>query len=1023
MKILFINDNPEDQTRFKGVAGKAFAQVEVLSALSGESGVKLALAEEPDMILLDIGMPEIDGFKVCRRLKQDARARHIPIVFLTGLETDRQSRIKALEAGAEGFLAKPIDDLELIALTRAMVKIKTASKQRREDRDTELRRGEEKYRNIFNNAQVGIFRTRLSDGKVLECNERFARTYGYETPEACITDFIASEHYIDSHARQKMLDSLVEKGSVTDFEARFSRKDNTEIWTRFSARACPEEGYLEGIGYEITQEKKTLEALRRSEEKYRIILENMAEGYHEVDLAGRFTFINEACQKILGYSHEELGGISYQDYSADQENREKVFEAYNRVFKTGEPLRAFTWDIIRKDGVRRTIEVSCSLIRNEKNERTGFRGIVTDVTDRKRAEEALSKNQKLLAATQQLAKVGGWEWDVEAQAMTWTEEAYRIHDLEMEAFTPGSPEHIAGSLACYAPEDRSTVLAAFQRCIEHGEPYDLELPFTSAKGRRLWIRTTAKAVTAENRIVKVVGNIMDITELKQAEQNYQTLFREMLNGFALHEIVCDGEGRPADYRFLAVNPAFEEMTGLNASDILGKTVLQVFPGTEPRWIEIYGNVAQTGEPASFEDYSGELKKHFEVTAFRPSLNQFACIFADITERKRAEAERRKLQAQLNQAQKLEAVGRMAGGVAHDFNNMLAVILAHTELALMDTDPDDPIQERLQQIQQTTHRSADLVRQLLAFARKQTVAPVVLNLNDTVEGMLKILRRLIGEDIDLAWMPGAKLWPIKMDPSQIDQILANLCVNARDAIKDVGRIVIQTENIRLDGPYCSANPEGAIGDHVVLSVSDQGCGMEKEVLENLFEPFFTTKGVGKGTGLGLATVYGIVKQNEGFITVYSEPGEGATFRIYLPRHVGEATEFQQDPVEALRGGHETILVVEDELTLLEIGKSMLERLGYEVLVANTPNEAIRAAGNYAGEIHLLMTDVIMPEMNGRDLSDRLLTLYPNLKCLFTSGYTAEVITHHGVLDPGVHFIQKPFTLQALSNKLRQVLEEV
>jgi len=1022
MKILFIDDTPDDLTHLTCVAGKAFPQAEVLFAVSGESGVKLALAEDPDVILLDIGMPGIDGFELCRRLKQNARVRHIPILFLTDLKTDRQSHIKALEAGAEGFLAKPIDDLELIAQGRAMVKVKAASKQRREDGDTGLRRGEEKYRNIFNNAQVGIFRTRISDGKVLECNERFARTYGYETPEACMADFIASEHYIDSHARQKMLDSLVEKGSVTDFEARFSRKDNTEIWTRFSARACPEEGYLEGIGYEITQEKRTLEALRRSEEKYRIILENMAEGYHEVDLEGRFTFVNEACQKILGYSHEELKGISYQDYSADQANREKVFEAYNRVFKTGEQLRAFSWDIIRKDGIRRTIEVSCSLIRNEKNEKVGFRGIVTDVTDRKRAEEALSKNQKLLVATQQLAKVGGWEWDVEAQAMTWTEETYRIHDLDVEAFTPGSPEHIAASLACYAPEDRPAVLTAFQRCVEEGEPYDLELPFTSAKGRRLWIRTTAKAVTTENRIVKVVGNIMDITELKQAEQNYQTLFREMLNGFALHEILCDGEGRPADYRFLAVNPAFEAMTSLNASDILGKTVLEVFPGTEPRWIEIYGNVALTGEPAFFEDYSGELKKHFEVTAFRPSVNQFACIFADITERKRAEEERRKLQSQLNQAQKLEAVGRLAGGVAHDFNNMLAVILAHTELALMDADPDDPLQERLQQIQQTTHRSADLVRQLLAFARKQTVAPLILDLNDTVEGMLKMLRRLIGENIDLAWMPGAKLWPVKMDPSQIDQILANLCVNARDAIRDVGKITIQTENVSLDDGYCGNHPECLAGDYVLLSVSDDGRGMEKEILENLFEPFFTTKEVGKGTGLGLATVYGIVKQNEGFITVTSEPGRGATFRVYLPRHLGEAGEGRpHSSVVSLKNGHETVLVVEDEPMLLGIAKNMLERLGYRVLTANTPNESIHVAVQHADEIDLLMTDVVMPEMNGRELSERLLSIYPNLRCLFMSGYTSEVIAHHGVLDAGVPFIQKPFTLQTLSTKLREVLE--
>jgi len=286
----------------------------------------------------------------------------------------------------------------------------------------------------------------------------------------------------------------------------------------------------------------------------------------------------------------------------------------------------------------------------------------------------------------------------------------------------------------------------------------------------------------------------------------------------------------------------------------------------------------------------------------------------------------------------------------------------------------------------------------------------------------MLRRLIGEDIDLVWVPGAELWPLKMDPSQIDQILANLCVNARDAIADVGKITIETRNVSLEADSCARRAECVPGPYVLLSVSDDGCGMGKEVLEKLFEPFFTTKAVGRGTGLGLATVYGIVKQNKGFIDVYSEPGQGTTFRVYLPRHEGEAGEAsRQGPVDLMRGGGETILLVEDEPMLLEIGKSMLERLGYRVLAAGMPGEAVQAAEAHPHDIHLLMTDVVMPGMNGRELSERLLSLYPDLRCLFMSGYTSEVIAHHGVLDAGVPFIQKPFTLQTLSTKLREVLE--
>ncbi len=349
---------------------------------------------------------------------------------------------------------------------------------------------------------------------------------------------------------------------------------------------------------------------------------------------------------------------------------------------------------------------------------------------------------------------------------------------------------------------------------------------------------------------------------------------------------------------------------------------------------------------------------------------------DITERKLNEVAKAKLEAELQQAQKMESVGRLAGGVAHDFNNMLGVILGHAEMAMERADPaEESLHSNLEEIRKAAERSANLTRQLLAFARKQTVAPKVLDLNETVASMLKMLRRLVGEDVNLVWLPGAELCPVRVDPSQVDQILANLCVNARDAIGDVGKLTIETANSTLDDDYCATHAE-----------------------ERLFEPFFTTKELGKGTGLGLATVYGIVKQNNGFINVTSEPGKGTTFEICLPRHVAANTgpaqaELLTVPVAR---GRETILVVEDEPAILDMTKTMLERLGYTVLTASTPGEAIRLAGAYTGVIHLLMTDVVMPEMNGHDLAKNLLTSFPALKRLFMSGYTADVIAHQGVL---------------------------
>jgi CheY-like chemotaxis protein len=371
---------------------------------------------------------------------------------------------------------------------------------------------------------------------------------------------------------------------------------------------------------------------------------------------------------------------------------------------------------------------------------------------------------------------------------------------------------------------------------------------------------------------------------------------------------------------------------------------------------------------------------------------------------------------------MESVGRLAGGVAHDFNNMLSIIVGYSDLALKHIQPSDKIYNDLLEIKNAGQRSADLTRQLLAFARKQTIAPRVLDLNDTIAGMLKMLGRLIGEDIILNWKPADNLWPVRLDPSQIDQVLANLAINARDAISSVGNLTIQTGNVQLSEAYCRTHGGVAPGHYVMLAVSDDGCGMDKETLEHLFEPFFTTKEIGKGTGLGLATVYGIVKQNGGFINVYSEPRHGTTFKIHLPRHEAQGAAAREMPESAeMLKGTETILLVEDEGALLELSKKMLEQLGYTVLAADSPARAIPMAEEHAGTIHLLITDVIMPEMNGRDLRHRLGLMRPGLKCLFISGYTADVISNRNILDEGAHFLQKPFSIEALAEKLREALK--
>ncbi|MCG6908524.1 MAG: response regulator [Deltaproteobacteria bacterium] len=397
---------------------------------------------------------------------------------------------------------------------------------------------------------------------------------------------------------------------------------------------------------------------------------------------------------------------------------------------------------------------------------------------------------------------------------------------------------------------------------------------------------------------------------------------------------------------------------------------------------------------------------------------------DITDRKRAEQDREKLQKQLFQSQKLEAIGILAGGVAHDFNNILGAIMGYAELTLEEMGASDPFREHIEKILDATQRSIDLARQLLIFARKQRVAPKPIDLNAKVGDMLNMLRRLIGENIELEWLPSENDCTVEMDPSQLDQIMVNLCVNARDAIADVGRIVIETHTAFFDDLMCKTTHVDCLpGTYARLSVVDNGSGMDKDTALHVFDPFFTTKEVGEGTGLGLATVYGIVKQSNGFINLYSEPGIGTTFNIYIPQHEKEGPQKQTRPGETIPQGHgETILLVEDDTMLVELSQAMLERLGYDVLTATTPGGAIQMARDNSHEIDLFLTDVVMPEMNGRELIERLLSIRPTAKHLFMSGYTVDVIFHRGISKTERHFIQKPFSLKDIAVKVREVLDE-
>jgi len=545
----------------------------------------------------------------------------------------------------------------------------------------------------------------------------------------------------------------------------------------------------------------------------------------------------------------------------------------------------------------------------------------------------------------------------------------------------------------------------------------------------IFLRAYANKDTS-GKIISLVGIHTDITErnraahaLRESEAKLATLFHSMSEMVALNDLVFDEQGRVVNYRMTDCNKAFTDITGIVRETSIGRLATDVYTIDTPPYLEEFTRVALTGEPYRFETYFAPMGKHFLISVVCPAKNSFATITSDITIRKKAEEEHTRLQAQLTQAQKIESIGRLAGGVAHDFNNILSVILGYTEMALQDVGPEQPLHADLQEIRTAVNRSSNLTRQLLAFARKQTMAPQVLDLNETLEEMLKMLRRLIGEDIDLIWLPDTNIQPVKIDPSQLDQVLANLCVNARDAIVNGGRITIETGSAVLDEAYCLRNSDCVPGDYVTLIVSDDGCGMDSETLANIFDPFFTTKDIGTGTGLGLSTVYGIIKQHDGCIAVHSDPGQGTQFTIYLPKHidVDDQAPEKEGPELSIVRGKETILLVEDEPANLEMYRRMLEALGYKVLVAAKPEECICLARENVGRIELLLTDVVMPGMNGPELAKTIQEVDPGIKCLFMSGYMDAAITKGAVLDLGSNLIQKPFSFDEFAARVRAVLE--
>jgi len=821
----------------------------------------------------------------------------------------------------------------------------------------------------------------------------------------------------------RVFTACAREGIPYDEEMEIITLKGKRVWVRATGKAIRnEEGKIikvQGSFQDITDKKLTEKALKESEERFNLAMEASRDGVYEWDLETKEIYFSPGWKRMLGYEPEELpDDFSVWEKLTRPEDVERSWQVMNEVVEGKRDRFEVEFEMRHKDGHWVPILSRSNIYKDADGKPVRVVGTHMDITESKRQREQLRLSEARYKKAQELGKVGNWEFDLATGEFWGSDEGKKIYgfDPEKDQF---STEEVMSHVI-----DRDRVDQAMVDLVEKGKPYHIEFDITTKDTGEA--KTLVSIAELEKdpagKPVRVTGVVQDITarkgaekKLQESEARFKALHNASFGGITIHD-----KGLILD-----CNQGLSEITGYSMEELIGMNGLLLI-AEESRDLVMANILAGYEKP--YEAVG--LRKNGETYPVRLEARNVpykgkqvrTVEFRDITDQKKAEAEKEKLQAQLTQALKMESVGRLAGGVAHDFNNMLGVILGHVEMALLKTSQDSDLYRDLTEIQTAARRSADITRQLLAFARKEIISPRQLDLNDTVESMLNMLRRLIGEDINLVWQPSVPLWPVKMDPSQVDQILVNLCVNARDAIAGVGRLTIQTGQKTFDGEYCGAHPGFSPGDFVLLSVGDNGHGMNRDTLGNLFEPFFTTKDIGKGTGLGLATVYGIVKQNNGFINVYSEPGQGSIFNIYLPRfRQGEVieTEIGEEKTEAR--GTETILLVEDEEAILELTGMMLEKSGYSVLPAATTAEAIELAQTHTGEIHLLMTDVVMPEMNGRDLAGIITGLQPGIRLLFMSGYTADVIAHQGVLEEGVEFIQKPFSLAEMTRKVREVLD--
>jgi len=1045
--VLVVDDEPE--LRKILVEALTAQGYEVTGSSGGQATLEDVREKNFDVLLTDLMMPEMDGITLLREsLKVDP---YLIGIIMTGQGTI-QTAVDAMQLGAFDYVLKPFKMQTLLPVLTRAINTRRLRLENLQLRETVAIYGLSQTISftldpqtvLSNLADASLQQTDADEVSVLlptdDGKELYVAAVRGEKRERLLGERIPFEQSIASWVARERT-PLILNGEVSDhrFVALWPRTEirssisvpmqvankligviNLNTVTRkrpFTLGQMKALSILAGTAAAALESASLHAQVRKAENNYRLIFENAVEGIFQSTVGRRFINVNPSTARILGYESPEEVIESFTDIAGqlyvDREQASLVAE----TLEQSDLLQGFEFEAYRKDRSQIWLSMNIRVVRDENGNEVYREGTLEDITVRKQTEERERELRQQYEAL--VNSIDGIVWEVDANTMAFTfvsNQAMRLLGYPVEEWI-SSPDFWLNHLH---PEDKWAI-GLCRDAVERLEDQQFDYRMIASDGRVVWLRDFVTVEAREGEAPRLRGVMVDITEHKRAEFELlqsEERYRDLVEN--AHDIIYEHD---LAGHYTSINKAGERITGYARSETLNLTLDQT---VAPEYMEKARQMLRRkleGQPVTayeLEIISKDGRRiATEVNTRLVMQNGKAVgvqgIARDVTERKQ-------LEEQLRQSQKLEAIGQLAGGVAHDFNNLLTVISGYSDLLLRRLPEDSSHRPHVAEIKKAGDRASGLTRQLLAFSRKQILQPKVLDLNSVVSDVDKMLRRLIGEDIDLLTVTEPDLGQVKADPGQIEQVVMNLIVNARDAMPNGGKITLETANVSLDNEYFQQHAEGQPGNYVMLAVSDNGLGMDMDVRRRIFEPFFSTKGPGKGTGLGLSTVYGIVKQSGGNIWVYSERGQGTTFKIYLPRVDAVSDEDSRGGLGAAPRGTETLLLVEDEAQVRQIAQQILATLGYEVLTAENGEQALTIAKNYEHEIHLMVTDVVMPVMGGRELVEHLARIRPETAVVYMSGYTDDAIVRHGLMDEGLAFIQKPFTADALGRKVRQVLDE-